>query len=121
VKADKDKSGSIDWKEFCIIAADRESLTSKGSLKEAFTLFDKDKSGSIDANELAAVIRAFTDAIPNEGSNEEKKMISEIMETVDVNKDGVIDFDEFCAMMEKISTAEPEPAATTEAEAEKKE
>lgn len=71
MKADKDNSGSIDWKEFCIIAADRSALTSKDSLKQAFNLFDKDKSGSIDANELSAVLQTFNAQIPEKGSEAE--------------------------------------------------
>jgi len=84
-KADKDNSGTIDWQEFCILAANKEALVSKDSLKKAFNMFDKDKSGSIDANELAAVLHTFSAAIPEKGSEAESQMVKEIMETVDIN------------------------------------
>jgi len=32
-KADTDNSGTIDWKEFCVVAANRDNLVSKDSLK----------------------------------------------------------------------------------------
>jgi len=96
-------------------------LTSKDGLRQAFNLFDKDKSGSIDANELSAVLHTFSAHIPEKGSEDETKMIKEIMDNVDINQDGVIDFSEFTAMMEKIVTAEPEAKPTEAAEAEKKE
>lgn len=117
-KADKDKSGTIDWNEFCIIAANKADMMSKDNLKKAFNTFDKDKSGTIDANELAAVLHTFSTAIPAEGSQAEAAMVKEIMDNVDVNKDGVIDFEEFTTMMEKIVTAEP-VAEAAEGEAKK--
>jgi len=82
-------------------------------------MFDADKSGTIDANELTAVLQTFSGNIPEKGSEDESKMVKEIMENVDVNKDGVIDFEEFCGMMEKIVTGDT--AEAVEGEAEKKE
>lgn len=32
-KADTDNSGTIDWKEFCVAAANRDNLVNKDSLK----------------------------------------------------------------------------------------
>ena len=82
-------------------------------------MFDKDKSGAIDANELSAVLQTFNAAIPKQGSEEEAKMVKEIMETVDINQDGVIDFEEFCTMMQKIVSTEA-PVEAKEPEAEEK-
>ena len=92
--ADQDGSGEIDFSEWAVASAKRETLLSEDKLLVAFKLFDKDGSGSISSGEVKSVLgvgKKFGD----------EKIWDDIIKEVDVNGDGEISFDEFKYMMQK--------------------
>merc|ERR1712110_1299642 len=89
-----DKSGEIDFGEWCAATIDKNALLNDKNLKAAFALFDRDGGGTIEAAEVAAILG-------NNMSKEEGVWLDVIKE-VDLNGDGQIDFEEFKVMMLKL-------------------
>ena len=57
--ADKDKSGTIDFEEFCMIygkTVEQDREDSQSELYDCFRVLDNDKSGFIDRNELMKIM-----------------------------------------------------------------
>lgn len=91
-EVDIDHSGSIDYNEFLIAAANRQSILNKEKLEATFKAFDKDGSGTISAEEIKSVLLA----------NVDKKLIESTIKEVDLNGDGEISLSEFKEMMKKL-------------------
>ena len=94
---DIDKSGTISFEEFLRVTVDKNTITKKKNLKNAFDYFDKDGSGKLSEKELYNIFS------PNEKNDQKDNEILEYVKNTikkyDVNKDGEIDFDEFVMMM----------------------
>lgn len=85
--ADVDKSGAIDFSEWCTATISQNQILNEDNMRAAFALFDKDGGGSIDASEIAAVLgHSITD---------DDAVWQEVVREVDSNGDGRIDFEEF--------------------------
>ncbi len=91
---DIDGNGFIDYSEFIMASAKRESLLSRTNLENAFSLFDSDGSGKITASELRNLLGR--DVIAND------EVWRDLIQQVDQNGDGEIDIKEFKEMMLKI-------------------
>jgi calcium-dependent protein kinase len=52
LSVDSDGSGQIDYTEWAVASANKESLLTDRRLKQAFCMFDEDASGFISAEEL---------------------------------------------------------------------
>merc|ERR1711953_95666 len=93
---DEDRSGLLEFSEFCVLAAqflieeDEESL--KKELRDAFRYYDKDKVGSISTDTLKEILRELDNKLTEDDLNG-------IIEEVDGDRSGTLDFDEFMAMM----------------------
>ena len=85
--ADVDKSGAIDFSEWCTATISQNQILNEDNMRAAFALFDKDGGGSIDASEIAAVL--------GHNNNDDESVWAEVVREVDSNGDGRIDFEEF--------------------------
>lgn len=89
---DKDKSGEIDFDEFCQMMG----MNSEDELiEEAFNVFDCNGDKKISASELVYVMNAIGETITQEEADEMVKM-------ADKDGDFQIDFDEFRAALNSI-------------------
>lgn len=93
-EVDVDGNGFIDYSEFIMASAKRETLLSKTNLENAFSLFDSDSSGKITALEIRDILGR--DIISNDA------VWRELVQQVDINGDGEIDIREFKEMMIKL-------------------
>ena len=84
---DVDKSGAIDYVEWCAATIDKRALINESNLKACFQLFDKDGGGTISAQEIAQIL--------GYSMHQDKEVWNEIISEVDLNGDGQIDYDEF--------------------------
>jgi len=90
-EVDVDGNGFIDYSEFIMASAKRESLLSKQNLENAFRLFDYDNSGKISAKEIRNILGR--EVISND------EVWRDLVGQVDQNGDGEIDLREFKEMM----------------------
>ncbi|XP_067142180.1 uncharacterized protein [Centruroides vittatus] len=89
----RDGSGTISFKEFLIIMANKITSTSSDEeLKKMFSLFDFDKTKQISLNNL----RYVRNVLGKDVSDEELK---EMITAVDANKDGLVTEEEFFCLM----------------------
>eukprot|EP00829_Urostomides_striatus_P010151 TRINITY_DN2333_c0_g1_i7.p1 TRINITY_DN2333_c0_g1~~TRINITY_DN2333_c0_g1_i7.p1 ORF type:complete len:457 (-),score=119.21 TRINITY_DN2333_c0_g1_i7:50-1348(-) len=86
-QVDADSSGSIDYSEFLVAAANSKNLCSKANVKQAFDLFDSDGSGYITSDEVKKLLGV------GKVISEEKWVA--IIKEMDPNGDGKITFEEF--------------------------
>ena len=86
---DSNKSGFIDYSEFCTACSRKDRLINEENLLAAFRVFDIDQSGEITVAEVKEVLGVFGN------DSHVIKLISQ----VDQNGDGVIDLSEFKQMM----------------------
>ena len=86
-KVDADKSGFIDYSEFCLATASDKVILSKNNMEAAFRMFDKDGSGSITVAELKEMLGDEVLA-----SN---AVWEQLICQADQNGDGEIDLKEF--------------------------
>merc|ERR1719482_1039959 len=103
-EVDKDKSGEIEFDEFCCMMAKlkgfrkriqpREYLEAEElhRFRQAFNYFDTSGDGTIDGSELDALLRKLNTPVP-------AAKISVLLQKYDEDKSGELDFYEFCAMM----------------------
>lgn len=89
---DKNCNGVIDYSEFLVAAADKETLLNNNNLMLAFNLMDADGNGSISRQELKNVFET--------SEKKDEELWTEIFDEVDVNGDGAITFEEFKATMD---------------------
>ena len=54
--ADTDKSGAIDFGEWCTATINQQTLLNEENMRAAFALFDKDGGGTIEAAEIAQIL-----------------------------------------------------------------
>ena len=90
---DVDGSGEINYSEWALAAANKESLLTHKRLSQAFNMFDVDKSGFITADELFEVLDPLTSAKTS------KSDWQNIIKDIDENGDGLISFQEFKSLM----------------------
>ena len=89
-EADKDKSGNIEFPEFCDLMAKRINQTEQDEeLMEVFKLFDKNGDGFIDAHDLKKV---FVELGHDKITEEDCRLLVKLH---DSDKDGTLSFDEF--------------------------
>lgn len=84
---DTDKSGYVDYREFCVAAIGHKLMSNKEKLKKVFAYLDKRKNGSINQKELVELLEPHS-AFLKKG--ELKKMVA----GTDINKDGKISLKE---------------------------
>jgi calmodulin len=93
LEVDKNGDGTIDFKEFLSLMADKlKTSGNKQELLEAFKLIDKDCIGALPAYE-------FRYLMSTSGENISEEEIDEMIKEADLDNDGTIDFDEFIRMM----------------------
>ncbi|CAF2774344.1 unnamed protein product [Rotaria sp. Silwood2] len=86
---DTDKSGQIEFDEFCRVMADAFfKKHSQDELRAAFRQFDQDGSGFIQASELENIMIKM-------GKRFNKAQIDALVKSLDTSGDGKISFDEF--------------------------
>ena len=93
---DTDRSGFIDYTEFCVASANEKALLTNERLSAAFKMFDKDHSGMITPDEIRTVLANGAASIP-------ATVIDSIIKQVDQNGDGEISLEEFQALMRNAS------------------
>lgn len=86
---DSNKSGFIDYSEFCTACSRKDRLMNEENLLAAFRVFDIDQSGEITVAEVKEILGLF-------GNDSH---IIKLISQVDQNGDGVIDLEEFKQMM----------------------
>lgn len=103
-EVDKDKSGEIEFDEFCamwaVLSKKKKLINYREYLKpeqvtsyfKTFTFFDTSGDGNIDVRELDALFRRL-------GVILSKEQIDACVKEYDVDGSGEIEFDEFCVMM----------------------
>ena len=84
---DADKSGYVDYREFCRAAYDRKMLLVDQNLEYAFKAIDEDKSGQIDRKEIAKAFKGCE----LDGEVDTNAMIA----TCDADDDKLISLEEF--------------------------
>ena len=93
---DENRSGLLEFSEFCQLAAkflvDEDEEALKKELKEAFRIYDKECMGYISTEALKEILRELDSKLTEEDLNN-------IIEEVDEDGSGTLDFDEFMEMM----------------------
>jgi len=105
---DKDKSGSIDFSEFCLSMAIILKGSKEEKLKVCFSLFDENHDGRITKDELKNVLKmqlssiSLIDQLGDEDAKskdinpkEIESLANEAFTKYDADKNGVITFEEF--------------------------
>jgi len=90
-KADKDKSGAIEFNEFVQMMTHQEP-DSEREIRAAFRVFDKDGSGFITPDELRSVMEGL-------GQRTSQSEVQKMIQRYDKDGDGRINYDEFVTMM----------------------
>ncbi|CAD8058402.1 unnamed protein product [Paramecium sonneborni] len=85
---DINRSGQIDFSEFCMAAMNQEKLLSVQRVEQAFKIFDQNGDGFISKKELEAVMGDLGDDVWNQ-----------ILTDCDNNGDGQISYEEFVKML----------------------
>eukprot|EP01106_Pelomyxa_sp_JSP_P013558 TRINITY_DN4098_c0_g1_i12.p2 TRINITY_DN4098_c0_g1~~TRINITY_DN4098_c0_g1_i12.p2 ORF type:complete len:150 (+),score=49.43 TRINITY_DN4098_c0_g1_i12:461-910(+) len=93
-QVDTDKSGYIDFDEFCQMMINNLGGDPEGELRAAFDHFDADHDGFITGAELKKQMESLGETLTDQE-------IKHMIEDADLNSDGKIDFQEFCRMMRK--------------------
>ena len=88
---DTDSNGTIDYNEFLSATLDKDKLTSKSNLENAFKSFDKDGSGKINLNEIKGIF--------NNPKVKDDNIFEKIIKEADDNQDGEISLEEFKILM----------------------
>jgi len=91
---DEDGTGTMDFTEFLLAAADYQGITQDKKLKIAFSLLDPDSSGSITINELKAVVKL----------KENKATWEKFLREVDQDQSGEIGFEEFAQLIKTVAS-----------------
>jgi len=91
---DEDGTGTMDFTEFLLAAADYQGITQDKKLKIAFSLLDPDSSGSITVNELKAVVKL----------KENKATWEKFLREVDQDQSGEIGFEEFAQLIKTVAS-----------------
>merc|ERR1711994_320441 len=93
---DEDKSGFLEFEEFCTLSAkfliEEDAEGMKRELKEAFRIYDKAGNGYIPVSSLAEILQELDAKLTSEE-------IKGIIEEIDEDGSGTVDFDEFMEMM----------------------
>lgn len=89
---DIDSSGTIEFPEFLLSAANYEVLLKPKRLKTAFNLFDPDSSGSITLEEFKAVLK-------DQGSED---VWLQFLREVDEDGNGTVDISEFTKLVRRL-------------------
>ncbi|CAD8141190.1 unnamed protein product [Paramecium octaurelia] len=85
---DINRSGQIDFSEFCMAAMNQEKLLSVQRVEQAFKIFDQNGDGFISKKELEAIMGDLGDDVWNQ-----------ILTDCDNNGDGQISYEEFVKML----------------------
>ncbi|CAD8060260.1 unnamed protein product [Paramecium sonneborni] len=85
---DINRSGQIDFSEFCMAAMNQEKLLSVQRVEQAFKIFDQNGDGYISKKELEAIMGDLGDDVWNQ-----------ILTDCDNNGDGQISYEEFVKML----------------------
>ncbi|CAD8049153.1 unnamed protein product [Paramecium primaurelia] len=85
---DINRSGQIDFSEFCMAAMNQEKLLSVQRVEQAFKIFDQNGDGFISKQELEAIMGDLGDDVWNQ-----------ILTDCDNNGDGQISYEEFVKML----------------------
>lgn len=92
-EVDKDGSGTIDFKEFISLMAQKMKETdTEEELIDAFKIFDRDGNGFISSHELRYVMTST-------GEHLSDAEIDEMIREADIDGDGNINYKEFVEMM----------------------
>lgn len=104
-KVDLDKSGTIDFKEFCTLMNSMPSGNPEEEIFAAFNHFDTNKSGSIDREEVKGLFDRL-------GIVANPQQIADVIKLVDDDNNGEIDYPEFKKMYSMLGMEGAPPPAT---------
>ena len=93
---DTSKTGAINYSEFLVACADKDSLLSNERLTAALKMFDKDGDGMITRNEIKNLFSQSGNKLP-------ETVVSSIIKSIDENGDGEISSEEFINFMRQSS------------------
>lgn len=95
-EVDIDKSGYLEFEEFCQLSAkfliDEDEEGMKKELKEAFRIYDKAGNGYIPTSALKEILHELEPKLTDQE-------LEGIIEEIDKDGSGTVDFDEFMEMM----------------------
>jgi len=91
-EVDLDGNGVIDFPEFLLMMARKNSPDQEAEIKDAFKVFNKSGSGRLTKDELKTALTALGEKLTDEE-------IGEMMEEADLDKDGGLKYDEFVKIM----------------------
>jgi calcium-dependent protein kinase len=95
-KIDQDNNECIEYEEFIRATVNLDVLLTEENLKMAFAAFDKDGSGILSHDEIKTALGLI------ESSEEDEKIIKNIIAEIDINGDGDISYQEFKELMVKV-------------------
>jgi len=93
-KADTDKTGYIDYREFCKAALATQIFTNKDKLARGLSFLDKNKNGFIRSEKLLEALKPYNNIVPHD---ELKKLI----ENIEINRDGKISLKELQVILKE--------------------
>ncbi|KAI0989843.1 hypothetical protein GJ496_002156 [Pomphorhynchus laevis] len=95
---DTDNSGYIDFVEFLVALSITSNGHTEDKLKLAFDIYDINKNGFVDKKEMSKILTAIYDLMGVEdrsGTNDPKKRVDLVMNSLDKNHDQKISREEF--------------------------
>lgn len=96
---DREGTGGITFGDFMEFLSVISKGTTRDKLLWAFTFYDVDHDGVISREEMVKVMESIHDLMggtgTGTGSNEARKHVNRVFETMDLNQDGYISVDEF--------------------------